>query len=144
VFTCLFNDYLSAKIIQRSTCQHAGALPTTSCTSPTPRRRTVTSKFSSYINSRSCSRPAKRKSLLCCVYPLCEVVSEEFKRIGNRCNFRTILGVHTRQPGREEIRSKWHSVYSIPSKWAETTLAKQADLWPYVCVNTVIFPKRVF
>jgi hypothetical protein len=30
------------------TCQHAGALPTTSSTSPTPRRRTVTSKYSSY------------------------------------------------------------------------------------------------
>jgi hypothetical protein len=31
------------------TCQHAGALPTTTRTSPTPRRRTVTSKDSSYM-----------------------------------------------------------------------------------------------
>jgi hypothetical protein len=33
------------------TCQHVGALPTTTRTSPTPRRRTVKSKYSSYTEA---------------------------------------------------------------------------------------------
>jgi hypothetical protein len=32
------------------TCQHAGALPATTRTSPTPRRRTVSSKYSRYTS----------------------------------------------------------------------------------------------
>jgi hypothetical protein len=32
------------------TCQHAGALPATTRTSPTPRQRTVTSKYSSFTS----------------------------------------------------------------------------------------------
>jgi hypothetical protein len=67
--------------------------------------------------------------------PYVKGVSEKFKRIGIRYNFRMIfkinmlLGVHSWKPGRKEICYRQHNASSVfPVNVAEATLAKQADL----------------
>jgi hypothetical protein len=62
-------------------------------------------------------------------------VSQKFSHIGNRytlgrsSKLNTLLGVHSRKPGRKDIRYRRHSASTVfPVNVAEATLTKQADL----------------